>query len=249
MPESTKNPSFDPRPQGALPSAGVRPDGSMLDGAWIQSMPAWRESNSQHLWIAAGAGLGVLACIALAGAAFERLSRSGESDSCASGVECNARGAALAQPADASEEQLTRAAKLFQRGCDQGNAAACNNLGLAHQGGRGLPTDYARALGAFQRACSEGFAEGCSNEGALHENGLGVPVNRGDAQRLYFQACRRGSALGCSNLGALYAAGRGVTADETEAARFFGEACSRGSDVGCANLFESERAAAARDSL
>lgn len=248
MPKSTENPSFD-RLGGASPSTGVKPEASMPEGAWIQSMPAWRESNSQHLWIAAGAGLGVLACLALAGALFERFSGSAANDSCASGEECNARGAALSQPADASEEQLTRAARLFQRGCDQGSATACNNLGLAHQGGRGLPIDHARALAAFQRACSAGFAEGCSNEGALHEHGLGVPVNLGDAQRLYFQACRRGSALGCSNLGALYASGRGVLTDETEAARFFGEACSRGSDVGCANLFESERAASARDAL
>jgi len=244
MRESTKNRSGSElegtAPNGLMTASST----ALVDGAWNQSMPAWREAaRPSRLWMAAGVGLGVLGCVALGAAAFQRLSQSGADAACGSARDCNAHAAALTQTADASSEQLALAARLFQRACDGGLAAACNNLGLAHQAGQGVPADYERARTAFQRACSAGFAEGCSNEGVLHEHGLGVPVNLGDARRLYFQACRRGSALGCSNLGALYAEGRGVVADDSEAARFFAEACSRGSDVGCANLFESERAA------
>jgi TPR repeat protein len=202
-------------------------------------MPAWSAENTSRLWVAAGAGLGVLACLALGTVALKAFLPTGGDATCSTGDDCNERGVALAQAPDT----LDLAARSFQRGCDQGHAAACNNLGLAYQSGRGVAEDFEQARTAFQRACGEGFAEGCSNEGVLHEQGLGVAKNLGDAQRLYLQACRRGSALGCSNLGALYAEGRGVAANPGEAARFFAEACSRGSDVGCANLFESQRAA------
>lgn len=245
MRQSTNNPSLD---NLRAVNAGAGASNGPVDGAWIQSMPAWREARaSSRLWVAAGVGLGVLGCLALGAAALQRFAGSADDAACSTANDCNARAAAIIHAPAVPEDQLALAARMFQRACDQGHGAACNNLGLAHQSGAGVPVDHERARTAFQRACSEGIADACSNEGALHEHGLGVPVNLGDAQRLYFQACRRGSALGCSNLGALYAEGRGVELDPNEAARFFAEACSRGSEVGCANLFASERAAAERE--
>jgi TPR repeat protein len=241
MREPTKSPS--PSNLNGTSDAAFRTTGP-VDGAWSQSTSAWSEARRpSRLWIASGVGLGVLGCLALVAAAFQRFAGTENDAACGNANDCNARAAALLQSPDTSADELAVAARLLSRACDQGHAAACNNLGLAHQSGQGVPIDYDRAKTAFQRACSAGFAEGCSNEGALHEHGLGVPVNLGDAQRLYFQACRRGSALGCSNLGALYAEGRGVVADGAEASRFFTEACSRGSEVGCTNLFVSERSA------
>jgi hypothetical protein len=193
-----------------------------------------------------GAGLGVLGCLALGAAVFRSLWGPWPESTCADGAACNAAGAGYARAPDATENDLVLAARLFQRGCDLGYAAACNNLGLAHESGSGVPQDYERAMVAFERACSGGIAEGCSNQGTLHEHGLGVPVNLGDAQRAYNQACRRGSALGCSNLGVLYAEGKGVPADEAMASRLFAEACQGGSDVGCDNLFEVEHQASGR---
>jgi hypothetical protein len=233
MMRDTRNPSLSGG-DGSKPSST-----GLAEGAWSQSLPAWSAQNTSRLWLGAGAGLGVLACLALGAAALKAFLPAGNDATCSTGSDCNERGVALAQAPDA----LALAARLFQRGCDQGHAAACNNLGLAYQSGRGVAENFEQARTAFQRACSEGFAEGCSNEGVLHEQGLGVPKNLGDAQRLYLQACQHGSALGCSNLGALYAEGRGVEADSGQAARFFAEACSRGSDVGCRNLFQSEHEA------
>lgn len=216
-------------------------------GGWSASEPAtaWQDAAaaSGRWWLMVGAGLGVLGCLAVAGAAVRALSGPSADAHCSDGVGCNAAGASYAESADASDADLALAARLFKRGCDLGHAPACNNLGLAHAGGRGVPQDHARAMTAFERACSGGFAEGCSNQGTLFEHGLGVPVNVGDAQRAYNQACRRGSALGCSNLGVLYAEGRGVEVNEGAAARLFAEACRAGSQVGCANLFASERRA------
>jgi TPR repeat protein len=214
-------------------------------GGWSATdvAPAWKEAAeaSTRWWMMLGAGFGVLGCLALGGVAFKALSSPSPESQCLDGPSCNAAAVSYAEADDAPDEDLATAARLFQRGCDLGHAPACNNLGLAHEGARGVPQDYARAMTAFERACSLGFAEGCSNQGTMQEHGLGVPVNLGDAQRSYTLACRRGSPLGCSNLGVLYAEGRGMPADDATAARLFAESCRAGSEIGCANLFASEQ--------
>lgn len=237
MPQSTSN-----QPTQGSESASSSP--LVTPGGWSTAGesggPLWNEkARAERRWVIAAGGLGFLTCLALAGAAARSLSPGAP---CATPTECNELGAQHAQAPDAQPEHLALAARLFQRGCDQGHAPACNNLGLAYQHGQGVPKDYEQALTSFERACSFGFAEGCSNQGVLHEHGLGVPANAGDAQRLYAQACRRGSPLGCSNLGVLFKEGRGVTPDDEAALRLFAESCRAGSAVGCSNLFLSEPA-------
>lgn len=209
----------------------------------LEPVTAWKEAAaaSERWWIMVGVGLGVLGCLAIGGATLRALSGPSPETLCSDGLGCNAAGVAYAENADASDDDLNLAARLFQRSCDLGHGPACNNLGLAHESARGVPQDYERAMQAFERACSLGFAEGCSNQGALYEHGRGVSANLGDARRLYNMACRRGSALGCSNLGVLYAKGLGVNEDETVAARLFAQACTAGSEVACTNLLASEQ--------
>lgn len=212
-------------------------------GGVLEPVTAWKEAAaaSERWWLMIGAGLGILACVAIGGATLRALSGPSPDTLCSDGTSCNAAGVAYAENADASDDDLKLAARLFQRSCDLGHGPACNNLGLAYESARGTPQDYERALLAFERSCSLGFAEGCSNQGTLYEHGLGVSANLGDAQRLYNLACRRGSALGCSNLGVLYAKGLGVNPDETVAAQLFAGACTAGSEVGCTNLLASEQ--------
>ncbi len=226
---------------------------SGLVSAWNRTTP-WNEAAriSRPLGLGAAVALGLVACFTLVGATVRGLSRDSLAASCKSASECNELGARFAaapagpsgvtapEGSEGAPKDAAMASRLFQRACDLGSAAGCNNLGLAYKRAQGVPEDYTLAMASFERACSGGLAEGCSNQGVLYEHGLGVSVNLGDAQRLYQQACRRGSALGCSNLGALYAEGRGVVADQQAAARLFGGACSAGSSIGCSNLFESE---------
>lgn len=223
----------------STPSTSQGPD------AWSISEPvtAWKEAAaaSERWWTRVAVGFGALACLALGGAALRALAGPSLEATCSDGESCNAAGVGYAEASDATDDDLRLAARLFQRACDLGHAPACNNLGLAYEGARGVPQDHERAMAAFERACSNGFAEGCSNQGTLYEHGRGVAVNLGDAQRLYHLACRRGSALGCSNLGVLYAQGRGVNVDEAFAARLFAGACTAGSEVGCTNLIASDQ--------
>jgi TPR repeat protein len=214
---------------------------SGMVSAWNRTTP-WNEvaRMSRPLGAGAAVALALLACVTLVSATVRGLSRDSLAASCKTSSECNALGARFAEGAQGGPKDAALASLLFQRACDLGSPAGCNNLGLAYKRAQGVPEDHALAMTSFERACSGGLSEGCSNQGVLYEHGLGVSVNLGDAQRLYQQACRRGSALGCSNLGALYAQGRGVVANDQAAARLFGEACSAGSAIGCSNLFEFE---------
>lgn len=236
MRQSTSNPTQHGSESSAASGGVTQGEGWSTAG---EAALVWHDDErTGRRWIIAASGLGVLACLVVAAAAARSLS---PPLPCATAKECNELGAHHAQAPDAQPEDLALAARLFQRGCEQGHAAACNNLGLAYQRAEGVPQDHTRAMTFFERACSGGFAEGCSNKGALYEHGLGVAANVGDAQRLYSQACRRGSALGCSNLGVLFKEGRGVTPDSEAASRLFAEACTAGSPVGCSNLFLSEQ--------
>jgi uncharacterized protein len=136
----------------------------------------------------------------------------------------------------AAEPYAANDLDTFRAGCEQGNAAACNNLGVTYEHGAfGAPNPRA-AFRAFDRACDGGNADGCSNLGALYERGEGASVDLKQSLQLYERACYAGSALGCSNLGALHARGRGVQRDRGEARRLFMVACDNGSAAGCSNL-------------
>nr|MDQ3032567.1 sel1 repeat family protein [Myxococcota bacterium] len=62
---------------------------------------------------------------------------------------------------------VARAAELYQRACDGGDAMGCSNLGLAYAQGTGVPLDLARAMDLLRRACEAGRATACQNLEAL----------------------------------------------------------------------------------
>ena len=95
-------------------------------------------------------------------------------------------------PLDAS-----RSAAAYARGCQAGESLSCNNLGDAHEYGRGVPRDLERAGTLYQRACSLGEALGCANLGHLVENGEGVARDVPRARALYADACRSGELYAC----------------------------------------------------
>lgn len=145
---------------------------------------------------------------------------------------------AAPQPKSAGSSDAHAETQLLQRGCQDGDAVMCNDLGVSYLHGVGTPADVALALQAFERSCRRGSADGCGNLGALYESGVGVTASFAQASRLYERACDMGCALGCSNLGALYARGLGVSRDVEEAQRLFALACETGSAAGCNNLIE-----------
>ncbi|CAM9762619.1 unnamed protein product, partial [Sphacelaria rigidula] len=53
-------------------------------------------------------------------------------------------------------KDLQEAVKWFRHSSRQGNAQACQNLGICHQAGLGLPKDLPKAEGLFRQAVAGG---------------------------------------------------------------------------------------------
>jgi hypothetical protein len=55
-----------------------------------------------------------------------------------------------------------RAAALFEKACEGGDAPGCYNLGVRYTEGSGVPQDKRRAAALFEKACKGGVEQGCS---------------------------------------------------------------------------------------
>jgi TPR repeat protein len=120
--------------------------------------------------------------------------------------------------------------------CEQGVAAACNDLGFLYFEGRGLAKDAWKAKDFYGLACQGGDALGCLNLALMYLNGEGIPKDAGLAAGLFQRACERGEVAACANLGLLYQSGRGVPRDESRAAALLRAACDRGFGEACQAL-------------
>ena len=89
-----------------------------------------------------------------------------------------------------------KAAELWQKACDGGDAEGCSNLGLLYKNGQGVKQDYQKAAQLYQKACDSGEAKGCFNLGGLYdEDGQSFST----AKQYYGKACDLGLQLGCDN--------------------------------------------------
>ena len=64
-----------------------------------------------------------------------------------------------------------KAAKLFQKTCDGGDAKGCYNLGVLYENGQGLRQDKSYAKEYFGKACDLGDQLGCDDYKKLNEQG------------------------------------------------------------------------------
>ena len=93
--------------------------------------------------------------------------------------------------AQTSEELTTQ--------CQQGNAEACFNLGVAYDNGTGLTQDAVKAVALYQRACDAQHAKGCFNLGVSYRYGEGVRQSDERARKFYGKACDLHSERGCQD--------------------------------------------------
>ena len=133
--------------------------------------------------------------------------------------------------------------------CDDGDAAACKDLGVLTLRGEHVLRDWPRAAELFQQACDGGNAEGCvrlarmyvasdaENRGFTQDSGLAAPLLQ--------RACDGGAMSGCTDLGDMYVeadsiiqdvATRSVTQDLVRAANLYQQACDGGELAGCTKL-------------
>ena len=83
---------------------------------------------------------------------------------------------------------LGRAASYYARAAALGHLGAMVDLGIACEGGRGVPRDAAAAAGWYRKAADGGHARATLNLGVLHAEGRGVRRDAAEAARLYAEA-------------------------------------------------------------
>lgn len=121
---------------------------------------------------------------------------------------------------------LTQAADLFQTSCDEGLAAACNNLGALYMLGRGVGKDEARALTIFKKACEDKDRAACDTLGELYSRDNSPSRDLALAASSYAAACELGFLPSCARLGSMYDQGSEVAKDDARAAALYEQACA-----------------------
>jgi ankyrin repeat protein len=109
--------------------------------------------------------------------------------------------AALATAGRGAARDLSRAASLYRKACDAGDARGCTRLGEAYQAGEGVPLDAAQAAPLYEKACGRPMGEAaCFLLARLYETGAGIARDAAKAHALYGRACDEGEPRGCEAL-------------------------------------------------
>ena len=135
---------------------------------------------------------------------------------------------------DAFPRDRAKAARAYARGCDLGDARACNNFGDGLAYGAGVGRDLERAAQMFEKACRLGESIGCGNMGYCAEHGAGVPRDIRQARTLYRDACATGDIYGCLHAGMLAAADSGAPRDSEKALPYWVGKCTAREARACA---------------
>jgi len=64
-----------------------------------------------------------------------------------------------------------KAAELYQKACNSGEAGGCFNLGLLYKNGQGVKQNYQKAEQYYGKACDLGLQLGCDDYRMLNEKG------------------------------------------------------------------------------
>ena len=102
--------------------------------------------------------------------------------------------------------EFDKAAKQWQKACDDNVARACHNLGVLYEDAQGVKQDYHKAAELYKRSCDGGFVGSCLNLGALYALGNGANQDYRLAKRYVFKACTLGFQDGCDYLNKMIAA-------------------------------------------
>lgn len=137
---------------------------------------------------------------------------------------CSAFGVLLAQSDDAT--QVARGHALMRRACEAPMGTTCNDWGLAHAEGWGMPKNPHQAALLFRKACSAHEVSGCASYAELMQTGEGgVPVDPAGAVQMFSKACTQGSFRACHGVGMALLEGRGIVKQSAEAAPYLHYAC------------------------
>ena len=121
------------------------------------------------------------------------------------------------------------------KGCEEGNAKACNDLAGMYLSGRSkynLREDktkaqafYDRSISLYKKYCDEGNAKACFDLGNKY-NGMrwGIDQNYTMMMKYYAKSCALEYSFACNELGAAYKRGNGVHRDKDKSKMYYDKA-------------------------
>jgi hypothetical protein len=121
--------------------------------------------------------------------------------------------------------------KLFDRACHGRDGAACREVGLLYEAGKGLGKNPVLAQISFRRGCLMGDGDSCF-ESARLEAKKPSGGNQNELERLFGQGCAFRSALACSAAKLLYGDHRAVVPDPAKGA-VWRKACAQADNRAC----------------
>ncbi len=127
----------------------------------------------------------------------------------------------------------------YRQACDDGDALACAELGMAFEkGAHVLVTDEQRAGELFEKARDGGVLDGCVGLGYCLSNGrCGVAKDERRAGELFEKACDGGNLRGCANLAWCFERGNcALRKDARSATELYDQACQGGDSAACKSL-------------
>lgn len=128
--------------------------------------------------------------------------------------------------------------KNLHRGCEQGSATSCFQLGVAYYEGKDdkghvLDLDYFKARRAFERGCERDNATSCYNLGYMHQKGEGGTVSKPRAVELFKKGCELGDTTACTKAANAYREGAGTSVDLVTAVKLAKRGCAKDDKESC----------------
>ena len=101
---------------------------------------------------------------------------------------------------DAGDKQ--RAAQIWQKACETGEARGCVRLGFLYQSDRGVKQDDEKAGKFYEKTYDTGELSGYNSLASLYQNS----DKHAKATTIFEQACEKEFGLSCYNLAQIYEA-------------------------------------------
>lgn len=99
-----------------------------------------------------------------------------------------------------SEKVVDLLQRVIEKGGEQGNYVALNNLGVSYQNGDGVKQDFVKAVELYSKAAKQGYGAAMRNLGLCYQNGNGVDQNWNKATDLFRGALNAGEDEAVDNI-------------------------------------------------
>jgi TPR repeat protein len=121
--------------------------------------------------------------------------------------------------------------EILQKGCDDGSARACGQVGWLHARGLGTPKDISRAMRSYEQGCQGSDAAACYD---LAVTRASTRADDPSVPTLLERACGLGLPQACMEQCSRLV--RGDVSDPGHASSVCERACNQGIAVGCTYL-------------